>query len=90
MNGIGNDFHPSVIEDDIYEILDDVDFLVSTKEYARAAGPAIMAYLENCGVQFNMIEDPYPDMSGASVSICWIEDDYLHHIVINISYKEEW
>ncbi|MBQ8241077.1 MAG: hypothetical protein IJZ38_09640 [Bacteroides sp.] len=45
-----------------------------------------MAYLENCCVEFNMIEDPYPNMAGASLSICWIEDGHLHHIVLNLKY----
>ena len=86
MNGIGNDFHPSMIEDSIYEICDEHDYCVSSHEYDRTVGPAVMAYLENCCVQFNMIEDPYPDMTGASLSICWIEDNYLHHIVLNLKY----
>jgi hypothetical protein len=59
---------------------------MSSSEYDRTIGPEIMEYLENCGVQFNMIEDPYPDMTGASLSIAWIEDNYLHHIVLNIKY----
>ena len=86
MNGIGNDFHPSYIEDTIYDIIDTEEHTMSSSEYDRTIGPEIMEYLENCGVQFNMIEDPYPDMSGASLSICWIEDSYLHHIVLNIRY----
>ena len=86
MNGIGNEFHPFVIEDTIYEIGDEVEYFISSNEYDRAIDPAIQEYLENCSVQFNIIEDPYPDMSGASLSICWIEDDYLHHIVLNIKY----
>lgn len=88
MNGIGNDFHPSMIEDTIYEICDENEgeYIASSREYERTVGPAIMAYLENCCVQFNMIEDPYPDMTGASLSICWIEDGYLHHIVLNLKY----
>lgn len=86
MNGIGNEFHPSVIEDTIYEIGDEVEYFISSNEYDRAIGPAIQEYLENCGVQFNIIEDPYPDMTGASLSICWIENGYLHHIVLNIKY----
>ena len=86
MNGIGNEFHSSVIEDTIYEIGDEVEYFVSSNEYDRAIGPAIQEYLENCCVQFNIIEDPYPDMTGASLSICWIEDGYLHHIVLNIKY----
>jgi hypothetical protein len=86
MNGIGNDFHPSYIEDTIYDIIDTEEHTMSSSEYDRTIGPEIMNYLENCGVQFNIIEDPYPDMTGASLSIAWIEDSYLHHIVLNIKY----
>lgn len=86
MNGIGNDFHPSVIEDTIYDLIDEPDYIVSSSEYDRTIGPAIMKYLEACDIQFNIIEDPYPDMSGASLSIAWIEDSYLHHIALNIRY----
>ena len=86
MNGIGNDFHPSHIEDTIYDIIDAEEHIVSSSEYDRTIGPEIMKYLEDCGVQFNMIEDPYRDMSGASLSIAWIEAGYLHHIVLNIRY----
>lgn len=86
MNGIGNDFHPSHIEDRIYDLINEPDYIASSSEYDRTAGPAIMEYLENCCVQFNMIEDPYPDMTGASLSICWIESGYLHHIVLNLKY----
>lgn len=86
MNGIGNDFHPSAIEDYIYDIINTEEHTVSSSKYDRTVGPAIMEYLENCAVQFNMIEDPYPDMTGASLSICWIETGYLHHIVLNLKY----
>ena len=87
MNGIGNEFHPSVIEDEIYDLCDETgEYIASSHAYERTVGPAIIEYLENCLVQFNMIEDPSPDMTGASLSICWIEDDHLHHIVLNIRY----
>ena len=88
MNGIGNDFHPSMIEDTIYEICDENEgeYIASSHEYERTVGPIIMEYLENCCVEFNMIEDPYPDMTGASLSICWIEDGHLHHNVLNLKY----
>ena len=86
MSGIGNNFHPSVIEDTIYDLIDEPDYIVSSSEYDRTIGPAIIKYLEACGVQANIIEDPYPDMTGASLSVAWIEDVYLHHIVLNIRY----
>ena len=84
MNGIGNDFYPSIIEDTIYEILD--EHSLSSHDHERTAGPAVMEYLENCCVEFNIVEDPYPDMTGASVSVCWIEDGHLHHFVFNVRY----
>lgn len=86
MNGVGNEFRPSAIEDYIYDMINTEEHTVSSSEYDRTIGPEIMAYLENCCVQFNIIEDPYPDMTGASLSICWIETGYLHHIVLNIRY----
>lgn len=84
MNGIGNDFHPSIVEDIIYEVLDEHSLSLNT--YERTAGPAIMTLLENSCIQFNIIEDPYPDMTGASVSVCWIENGHLHHLVFNVCY----
>ncbi len=86
MNGIGNDFHPSNIEDTIYDIINESEYIASSTEYVRTATLAIMEYLEQCNIQFDIIEDPYPDMNGASVSICWIECGHLYHIVINVKY----
>ena len=86
MNGIGNDFHPSMIEDGIYDIINTEDHIISSSEYDRTIGPEIMEYMEGWSMQFNMIEDPYPNMAGASLSICWIEDGHLHHIVLNLKY----
>lgn len=89
MNCIGNDFHPSTIENHIYDIINTEEYIMSSSEYDRTIGAAIMNYLKDCCVQFNIIEDPYPDMTGASLSICWIETNYLHHIVLNIRYSGE-
>lgn len=86
MNGVGNEFHPSIVEDVIYKLINTEEHTVSSSEYDRTIGPEIMTYLESLGIQFNIIEDPYPNMTGASVSICWIEVGYLHHIVLNIRY----
>lgn len=87
MAGIGNShWRPSQIEDYIYELINVPDFLVSSSEYTKDVIPTIQEYLNMCAVQYNIIEDSYPNMSGASVSICWIEMTFLHHIVLNIRY----
>ena len=88
MNGIGNEFHPSVIEDALYNIINAEEHIVSSSEYDCTVGTAIMEYLDEHAVCFNIIEDPYPNMNGASLSICWTEghQHHLHHIVLNIKY----
>ncbi len=88
MSGIGNTvWRPSKVEDQIYEYLNQPHFLCSSSEYRATAMEGIQNYLdEHFAGQWNIIEDPYPNMTGASVSVCWIEDGYLHHIVFNVRY----
>ena len=77
-------FHPSMIEQKIYDILDsNPEFIVSSSEYTYAAIEAVMDFLHTCKEDWSMIDDPYPNCEGGSVSICWIEDSHLHHIVLN-------
>ena len=46
MTGIGNEFHPSVIEDEIYDLCDETgEYIASSREYERTVGPAIMDFL---------------------------------------------
>lgn len=84
-------FHPSVIEDQIYEVLDsDPYYIVSSTEYTQEAIEEVINFMselyEDSGLQYSIIDDPYPDMEGGSVSICWIENTFLHHIVLNYRY----
>ena len=81
---IGNaNFHPSAIEDKIYEILDsDPEYIVSSEAYTKKAIDAVLAYLSGLNTQWSFIDDTHPDAEGGSVSICWIEDCHLHHIVL--------
>lgn len=83
-------FTPSIIEDTVYDICEQVDYLVSSKEYTQDALHAVEEFFENmeCGdpfFQWNEIVDPYPDNSGASVSFAWIECGTLHHICLNFA-----
>lgn len=81
-------FTPSQIEDKIYDIVEQTDYLVSSKEYTKDALTAVEMYFEALEradpfFQWNEIVDPYPDNSGASVSFAWIENRHLHHICLN-------
>ena len=86
-------FHPSVIEDQIYEILDsDPDYIVSSEEYTKEAIEEVINFMseryEKSGLQYSIIDDTHPDDEGGSVSICWIESCFLHHIIL--SYRTMW
>ena len=77
-------FHPSAIEDQIYDILDsDPEFIVSTKEYTSKAIEAVIEHMNTLSIEWSVIDDSYPNEEGGFVSICWIEDSHLHHIVLN-------
>lgn len=87
---IGNcDFHPSKIEDKIYDILDsNPDYIVSSSEYTQEAIEAVCEFMNDYSNQWSFIDDTHPDEEGGSVSICWIEEDHLHHIVL--VYRHCW
>ena len=82
--GIGsNGFHPSAIEDHIYEILDEPDYIVSSEEYTEKCMDAIGTYLQKEGVQWNSIWGPYQDETGYDVAFAWIEAGRLHQIILS-------
>ena len=83
-------FTPSAIEDEVYNICEQIDYLVSSKEYTQDALYAVEEYFENLPhedplCQWNEIVAPSPDNSGASVSFAWIECGTLHHICLNFA-----
>lgn len=85
-------FHPSAIEDVIYNILDsDPDYLVSSQDYTKDAIDEVVYFMneqvqKDANFQYDIIEDLHPDMCGGSVSFCWIEAGHLHHIVLSYRY----
>lgn len=86
-------FHPSAIEDEIYDILNSSpDYLVSSCDYTHEAVEEIIAFMyeksKSNGMEYDIIDAPHPDEVGGSVSICWIEAGHLHHIVL--SYRYNW
>ena len=83
-------FHPSMIEDEIYNILNsNPDYIVSSKMYSAQAIDAVVEYLSTCKGKWSLIDTPDSSEESGSVSICWIECDHLHHIVLNYAYTWE-
>lgn len=81
-------FHPSIIEDEIYDILNSIpDYIVSSSDYTEEAIEAVINYMyelaKDNGMEYDIIVDTHPDEEGGSVSICWIENNHLHHIVLS-------
>lgn len=81
-------FHPSAIEDEIYDILDSSpDHIVSSNDYTQEAIEKVIEFMSekalDNGMEYDIIDDTHPDAEGGSVSICWIEDGHLHHIVLS-------
>ena len=81
-------FRPSVIEDNIYDLINREDYIVSSKEYTEKCMRAVESLLTSMRVQWHCIWDSYPDNTGASVSFAWIEAGDLHHIVLNVRYDQ--
>ncbi len=76
-------FHPSAIEDNIYNLIDCEDYIVSSCEYTEKCMEAVGSYLQSEGVQWSSIWSNYQDETGYSVSFAWIEAGRLHHIVLD-------
>jgi hypothetical protein len=91
MEGIGNcGWRPSIIEDDIYKLLNSEDLIAGSDSYYAPAVDDIAEYLDRAGrlhnIQWNIIESPDAAYENGVASICWVENGQLHHIMINIVY----
>ena len=87
-------FHPSAIEDEIYNILNSSpDHIVSSRDYTQEAAEKVIKFMyekaKSNGMEYDIVDDTYPDEEGGSVSICWIECGHLHHIILNYAYTWE-
>lgn len=86
-------FHPSAIEDEIYDILNSSpDHIVSSSDFTQGAIEKVIEFMyekaKSNGMVYDIIDDSHPDEEGGSVSICWIEAGHLHHIVL--SYRDAY
>lgn len=74
-----------MIKDEIYKILSqDPSYTISYTQVTKAGVEAVLSYLNNLSshLKWDYLWDYHPDEAGATVSICWIEDDELGHITL--------
>ena len=84
---IGSGFNPSVVEDRIYEMMD--DYIVGSDTYEEGLVDAITNYFTNCypAKEWQLACSPWPDMSGGVCAISWIEDGHCHMVMFD--YRKE-
>ena len=78
---LGNQkFHPSVIEDEIYSMMD--DYAVGLDTFEEGLVSAVADYLTTQwpGTQWKLGCSEWPDCSGGVCYISWIEAGHLHMI----------
>ena len=85
-------FYPSHIEDSIYEILEEPEYIVGVDVFTQDAIRAVEDFLEiqessNPAFQWNEISVNKADYTGAYHSFCWIENGNLSHIVLESAYN---
>lgn len=80
-------FHPSAIETEIYDILNsDPEYAASSDGYTQEAIAAIIKYLNNLRCQWSFITEDYPNGMGGIISISWLENGFVHHIMVKYYY----
>ena len=83
-------FNPSLIEDEIYEIMDDYEY--GTNLYEEGLVSAITDFLSNdtYGFEWNLGCSEWPDCSGGVCYVSWIEGGHLHMIGFDYKKEEGW
>lgn len=86
MHGIGNvKFHPSMVEDKIYDIMADGHIMIAATEdvYDEELFDAVQELFEHglpYEFQWNMMQTMWPNAEGGSVYCSWMEQGWLHTI----------
>ena len=77
-------FHPSVIEDAIYDILDNEDFIVSSESYTLEAMSTVLSYMD--GIQETWVGHSTTEVhcgdTVETLALSWIEDGHIHQLVL--------
>lgn len=80
-------FNPSVIEDQIYSMMD--DYMLSMETYEEGLVDAVTDFLGNyCpGTEWQLGCSEWPNCSGGVCYVSWIESGHLH--MIGFDYKKD-
>ena len=78
-------FNPSVIEDQIYSMMD--DYMLGMETYEEGLVDAVIDFLTNYNskVEWNLSCSEWPECSGGVCYVSWIEAGHLH--MIGFDYK---
>lgn len=85
---IGNTgFHPSYVEDRIYDLMNKPENACGWETYTANLMTDVTDMLETefPGVQWESFTSEWQNMEGATVSFAWVEDGHLH--LIGWDYK---
>ena len=83
-------FNPSFVEDEIYEMMD--DYVEGSDLYNEGLVSAVTDFLTNYnpGVEWNLGCSEWPNCSGGSCFVSWIENGHLHMIAFDYKKEEGW
>ena len=86
---LGSKWYPSLIEDEIYEMMD--KYAIGSDTYSEGLVSEITDFLtkDTYGFEWKLACSPWPNMTGGVCSVCWIEDGHVHLVMFDYQ-KEEW
>ena len=80
---VGN-FFPSIIENNIYEIME--DYIKGIDIYEYQLTDVIGDYFINHNIEFQLVCSDWSDHSGGICSFSWMENGHSHLIVFEYIY----
>lgn len=84
---LGSGFHPSEIENQIYEMMD--DYIVGSDIYEEGLVDAVIDYFMDYYPtdEWKLACSPWSDMSGGVCAVSWIENGHCHMVMFD--YRKE-
>lgn len=80
---LGTSWRPSKIEDAIYDILEDYEVKIDVYEESATEATANFLHLHTPAIQWQLSCSSWPDGSGGTCAVAWIEDGTIHSIMFD-------
>lgn len=77
-------FYPSVIKDEIYNIMD--EYLAGSDIYEEATMDAIHDYFKNEEIEYTFDASSWPNMDGGTAVFAWVENGHAQIVIFD--YRE--